>query len=328
MEFKIEAESKKINTENETDLVIKEILSGYPERISFSEDFSKELEKIRVKTEDMRNGKFEHKGQREIEYNRHGNNLFTRITKDSKEERLKVSLGEVLSGSEWGKEFYFNNSSFFEKNDGKKIYNKYVNSVAEREILNLLNRYIVENEVKKNEKKDLLKKKAYEQIGKREQEKSLDNMQTGVLAEKMVQSFLIQISTDNPSFNFEIVQANAYQDVDYKIDFIIKTTSLNDRGVKVESEEKLNKIQFTINNSIQKIAEKNKQMEKVKDVILVQMPEIKVRETFEKWRKSGEIISGPDKFFDIKTKEIILEKMLKGLVPNELLDKKIKNAIM
>ena len=55
-------------------------------------------------------------------------------------------------------------------------------------------------------------------------------------------------------------------------------------------------------------------MEKVKDVLLVKMPELNVRKTFEKWRSSGETITGPDKFFDEETKKIIKEKILENLV--------------
>jgi len=172
--------------------------------------------------------------------------------------------------------------------------------------------------------------KAYK--NSREQEgSSLENMRSGILAEKLIRSFLTRISIDNKDLEIEIGEVNIYQDIEYKIDFLIKSKHKN-TGVKVDTdeyeEEKIRKIQFTIDSSKKSEDLKMKQMENTEDVILIKMPELEVGKTIKKWKEDKNGTYGPDKYFDAETKKEILEKMLKGIASDEALDKIIKNAII
>ena len=335
---------KQINLEEKIDNTIKKVLSGYPEISFFNQDFTAGLDEIKRKIQETQTvisadefyekseKSFEYQEQIRVEYNRRENSLsipkFDFATND-----IKISKGEILSGLEWGKKFYLDPKTFNEKINGKEFYQQYLLALVEKATLSLLDKFILEREIAKNEKEDKMKAEAYVEI-KNKEEKSLDNMQMGVVAEKIIKSFLVRLSVDKPGFEFEIVHTNVYQDVDLKIDFIVKSKHVN-RGVKVglleEAEDiQENKIQLTINNNPEKLELKHKQLEeqlkKLNEVVLIELPKQEIEQAFHRWKEKGNKISTPDKYLSPEIQKIILEKMLDKITPE--LDKKIKNAII
>lgn len=324
--MKIEGKGDNFNVE--LDAVARNITAYYPEVSLLDGSFSESLENIKGKIIKIRHSGETTEVSQMIECNPYkSDTLFVRISNDHIESRKNVTKGEVISGMEWDKEFSLYKNEFMKHKSSQELYDKLVLSRAEKEIRDLLDIYILDREIKKNDQEDKMKMEAYIQIKNRNSAKSLDRMPLGVMAEKMVFSFLARVAADNPGLDFEVEHANVYQDVEQKIDFIVKTKNMiNNRGVRVEADEKITKIQFTINASKEGIDLKNKQMARFNDVVLIQMPELHVREAIKKWQASDEKVAGPDKYLDRESQKTILEKILKGLVTDEILEKAIKNA--
>jgi len=288
--------------EEKIDTAIESILSGYPETASLPEEFRTELGQLKEKINALKEGTYTQEGATPITYNEHTNTVYV------PGEKTKTSIGELASGMEWGKSFNVDKSAFQSKKIAREMYEAYVLAFVKHETLSLLDGYILEKEINYyKERQNISTQKAYEGIKETRDTNPLELKQAGVLAEKMVQSLLIRLSVDNPNIGFEIVNINAFQDVNLKIDFIIKIKSI-EKGVKVES---VKNIQFTIAKGGQKMDIKEDQMKKFKDVILVQMPELQVTETFNKWKSEKKITAGPDKLFDKATEQAIVTEILK-----------------
>ena len=61
--------------------------------------------------------------------------------------------------------------------------------------------------------------------------------QQGIIAEKMVKNFLKKLSMDTDA-DFEIIDADVYQDVEQKVDFIIHRKNKDkNKGAKVQESE-------------------------------------------------------------------------------------------
>jgi len=202
-------------------------------------------------------------------------------------------------------------------------------------VLDLLDKFIIEKEIEKNEHRDLFKKQAYLGIKER-QENNLENLPLGIIAEKTVKSFLARVSKDHPGLEFEILPTNAYQDVEMKVDILIVSKNKKQRGVKVGLQEEKDpeeivqrKIQFTINKDPNVLERKQKQLGVTGEVILIQMPGEEVRKAFAKWKENKhKEISNPDQYLDKEMQIDILKNMLKDFVKTEELENKINNAIL
>ena len=169
----------------------------------------------------------------------------------------------------------------------------------------------------------MLKSKAYEHIAERSGEKS---EQFGVEAEQIVIGVLERLAIDRPDLGFTISEANAFQDVQNKIDFIINTKQKK-RGVGVNREdvifeEKSIGIQFTTNpkksehKAEQILKAKNRGVE-VDDIVYVEIDSMVLHEAVREWGKAGKSIVGPWKFLPEGVRTQVLKNLFKGLLNEE-----------
>ncbi|MFA6099770.1 MAG: hypothetical protein WC750_02705 [Patescibacteria group bacterium] len=228
----------------------------------------------------------------------------------------EITLGELLTDGEWGLDYHLDPASV-----PRVIRKKYFIEQARREIMELLDRQIATNE-SQSESVHEFKKEAYIRMVSQENQD-----QTGVYAEKMVKCLLKKIAIDQ-DLDIEIIDADAYQDMELKIDFIIKR-KMAARGVNVETndEDRIG-IQFTSTDEPRIVEKKEHQIskakrqlrpeERIRDIALVSIPMREVKNMVRDWnrRKSP---GGPDKLWKTSTKAEIFSKVMRGfLTANEI----------
>lgn len=236
------------------------------------------------------------------------------ITKEEEE----CTIGELLTDLEWGINYYLDSAT--PRNIAKLYYLEH----AKKEISDLLDEQIIANEAGSTYN-DSFKKEAYQKIHDPEHQKA------GHIAEKMVRNFLKKITIDldgqDQLAEFEILKADAYQDVNSKIDFIIKRKT-RQRGVKIEASKNNLGIQFTTDQRPETIEHKGKQITKAKqhlkpgdmvdDIILVSLSMDNVLNKYYSWNQTKSA-GGPDKLWDVEEKKTIFHNLMNGiLTPEEI----------
>lgn len=268
---------------------------------------------------------------------------------ESDEGRSAVSLGEIMTDYEWGIEYQLDQQTV------PRITRKeYLVELARAEIRDYLDQQILIEEIEgatrfaalpnrqdesarggqndEDGQKIAARHKATAYRGYRE---SMEQQPEygGYAAEKMVRNFLKKISIDL-QVDFDIIPADAYEDVAQKIDFIIKRKRRN-RGVKVESPEEEDQqeeqsalgIQFTINTNVSVLHKKTRQVkrsvrqlsseDRVDDIVLVAMSVRNVGKVVRTWKSQGRASGGPDKLWSGEVKERILRGLLQGIVSED-----------
>ncbi|OGI88070.1 hypothetical protein A2995_01850 [Candidatus Nomurabacteria bacterium RIFCSPLOWO2_01_FULL_33_24] len=225
-------------------------------------------------------------------------------------EEKEITLGELVTDGDWGIKYYLGETI------PRIVKKEFLLAKAKREILLLLNDQIIINEL--SSPTDELKKKAYRGIESREE----NNLQPGIIAERMVKN-LIKKETIDKDIDFRIIEADVYQDVEEKIDFIIKRKNKN-RGVGVQASNVFG-IQFTINTNEKVLERKKRQIryakyqarqEGIGDIILVNIPINDVMKVYNEWQEKKSS-GGPDKLWKIETKKKIFKNVLKGILSEE-----------
>ncbi|MDQ3076354.1 MAG: hypothetical protein M3Q34_04490 [bacterium] len=238
--------------EQDLNLIVKNILSGYPEINELGRKFPQFLEEIgksKQLLKAIKKGNFEGKeNYTEVKYMKDNGDLYTFKNKQVGE---KISIGHIVSGNEWNKKYFLNHDSF--KEFGQlDVYNQYIKAFIESEVLAIINKYILEYEI--NKKGQHTKRvEAYEGI-KKTKNTRFEDLPLGPKAEKIVSAFLTRLSLDNPDFEFEVVSTNAHQDVVFKIDLVLKFKR-GYKGVKTTNTdiEETVKIQLTMETSKEKL---------------------------------------------------------------------------
>jgi len=237
----------------------------------------------------------------------------------SGEKEMAITFGEVLTDLDWEIEYQFDPASV--PRDFRK---QYLVEQAKHKLKKLLDRQITRHE-KDSKKIDELRRKAYTGLF----EEQRDNRETkGHLAEKMVRNFLKKIAIDL-NLSLEVFEADVHQDVEDKIDFVLRRRSY-DRGVKVEEGEVKQDlgIQFTIDMRIDTEFRKRKQLERAKrlgselnldDLVLVRIDlndlVIPAIRDWEKEKPPG----GPDRFLPSAIKRKIFFELLANIfTPKEI----------
>lgn len=227
-----------------------------------------------------------------------------------------ITRGELLTDHEWGMEYTFDHS--VDIHDIRSYYWSRLKS----DLREKLDRQIIASEVA-NQRGDTFKQHAYQEIGK-----SIENgnEQQGVIAEKMVRNFLKKIAIDHNA-DFEIIEANAYQDVEQKVDFIIHRKS-NDklRGAQVKESEHATDIgvQFTINTD--KTDFKEKQISKSKrrakdfeDIVLVTLPANDASVLYKRW-SHNKTSGGPEKLWNKQVQEAVFRGVMTKVYSEDEID--------
>jgi hypothetical protein len=226
-------------------------------------------------------------------------------------EAVTLSKGEVMSASEWG--FWWKFDDSVSQADQIAIMSKQVRNV----VASAYDKQLIEfGSV--DTLSDDRKRETYRAI----KEKNLDlkTMPPGIMAEKMITSFLIKEMYDNPDLSFTIKSVDVYEDVEHKIDFILELKDVV-RGVKVGEPHHSVGIQFTINPGATE--KKEKQLERVRkvslhetevdEIMLITIPLDDVVAKYETWAsaKKGQVDPrGPDNLWSDETKKKIIEVLL------------------
>lgn len=231
-------------------------------------------------------------------------------------KKSSITLGDMLTDHEWDVEYSFDDSV-----DVHTIREYYLEQLKS-DLREKLDQQIITSETHFT-RGDTFKQNAYKEIGKRMEQGS---EQQGVIAEKMVKNFLKKLAIDFGT-DFEIVEANAFQDVEQKVDFIIHRKSLDRaRGAQVTESNELADIgiQFTINDA--KTSYKEKQIEKSKsrakdfqDIVLVTLPAHDASMLYKKWSHQ-KTPGGPEKLWESSTKEAIFRGVMNKVLSQEEID--------
>lgn len=238
----------------------------------------------------------------------------------------EVSLGDIVSSRRWGVDISLP-KELENSGDGKKVRKLMLELKAKDLLCQKLNKKLATGLSEKTEKQDALLSRAYSKIAERSNsENQKESKQTGVFAEQIIIGVLEGLSINHPSLGFAVMESNAYQDVQDKIDFIISTKQKK-RGVgvnreEIDQEDKTIGIQLTTNMGAGE--HKNDQIAKAKargvevdDIIYVEIKKDLLEKAIRQWESSGKKISGPWAYLpeDIKTKTIA--NLLGGVLDEE-----------
>ncbi len=248
-----------------------------------------------------------------------------------------ITLGEIMTDGEWGREYALDPKSV-----PKRIRKQYIVERTKRNLSRALDKQIALEE-QENAQLDDKKRDTYRRIL---EETRYGVERTGLIAEKMVQNFLRKLTYDL-GFDFEILSADVFQDVEQKVDFVIKRKRKT-RGVKVQPEASALAVgvQFTTQVNPEVLKSKRAQIRRVKDrlpftdeetyeeseedevadIILVSIPLHDLRKIFLDWQRAGAPSGGPDKLWDLSTKHQIFKSTLRGIFTPAEIDERWKKV--
>lgn len=238
------------------------------------------------------------------------------------EDEKGISIGNIIGSRRWGINISLpeNLENF---GDGKKVRKLMYDSKLNDHLYQELNKTLANNLSMATKKTDALTSLAYNKIAERS---GLESKQIGVFAEQVVIGVLEGISIDHPDLGFSVIESNAHQDVQDKIDFIILTKHKK-RGAGINREDSLVEeksigIQFTTNPTA--FEHKNDQIEKSKnrgvsvdDIIYVEIKKELLQEATKKWESSGKKISGPWEYLPAETRIKTINRLFGGLLEEE-----------
>jgi hypothetical protein len=227
----------------------------------------------------------------------------------------KVTPGEVLTDGIWGVEYDFG------RDVPRGLRKRYLIEKAKRSIGKYLD-YQLGVDQRKSRQSDPRLRGGYSGLLK-----SRERMETeGHLAERIVYSFLKKVSLDH-GFPFAIEAANVYEDIELKIDFILKVKN-KQRGLAVEGDDDVRTvgIQFTIGRGSKekKIVQVGEAKPRAKemgidDIVIVRLQLKELHRMFAAW-SVNKPPGGPDGYWDDQTKVEILKGVLQGLFEKEEID--------
>jgi hypothetical protein len=276
--------------------------------------FKKFLEKTRDGAGGFKHGVMERGDIKTIGTISHVDGVFQMT--DTTGNKAEVTLGEIMTDSEWDNHYTFDDSVNI--HDIRQYYLGQLKS----ELRDQLDRQIIISETS-NTRGDTFKQNAYRAIGERLENGS---EQGGVIAEKMVKNFLKKLAIDADA-DFEIVDADAHQDVDQKIDFIIhRKAGEKNRGARVEQSDARDiGIQFTMNTS--KTSHKEHQIQNAKkhlgndidDIVLVTLPIEQASHLYKKW-SDHKTPGGPEKSWSTDVQETIFRGVMQNVLSQDEID--------
>lgn len=231
--------------------------------------------------------------------------------------QIDLTLGQLMTDAEWGMAYDVNDASIH-----RNTKKHYVIERTKQQLQDLLDAQIFAVESKRGST-HLNLHRAYEHA---REDRESTHMQMGIIAERMVRTYLQQLAWDYPELGFTVDRADAQQDVEKKIDFIIHRRSRS-RGVNVEAVDgpKDAGIQFTTRQDVEGLEHKQEQIARAKhyvrevdDVVLVSLPMEKFSGAYLAWR-SKQTPGGPERYWNQQTKDEIFENVMKGfLTPEEV----------
>lgn len=230
-----------------------------------------------------------------------------------------ITLGEIMTGASWGIDFILDPQSV-----PRDVRKRFIVERAKQRIQDLLDQQIIAEESTSKLTHEW-KQGAYLAI-KENKEQGFDQRRAGLLAEKMVKNLLLTTMHDFP-VDYSISEADVYQDVEQKIDFIVRVNT-QQRGVGIEKDARkaeVKGIQFTIQSSQEALHKKEVQIERarrqlgegINDVVLVHIPLNHVSNMYEEWLRLKRPAGGPEKLWSGQTKERIFRGIMQGILSPE-----------
>ncbi len=232
-------------------------------------------------------------------------------------QELPVTKGEIMTDMNWGIKYRLDDSV------ERKLRKQYLVESAKSELGELLDRQITLDEVGSARTNEWLT----DAFVKRE---ASTGYETGFLAEKMVKCFLTKLTYDH-DVDFNVLDADAFDDVVRKVDFIV-TRRKWERGVGVEESDETERVgvQFTTNTDPEMQRRKAAQVEQanarlredddIRDVVLVTMPTPSVRDVYNEWRENPQP-GGPDKLWSDDIREQVFSGVMQQILsPQEIVD--------
>ncbi|MBP6904667.1 MAG: hypothetical protein KBB91_01255 [Candidatus Pacebacteria bacterium] len=261
----------------------------------------------------------------EVSYNKYKKSFFIGDT--------PVTAGQILASRHLGATVTLP-ETLESSLDGKKLRRTYTKAHLDDFIFDELNRELATALAKEVASKDVLKATAYRAIAERSGEGKEHNEQLGVLAEKIVHGVAEMIALDRPDLGITVHTANAYQDVEEKIDFIVATKQKR-RGAGIEAmdlplEEKHVGIQFTINTAKEsfkkdQIAKAKERGIDVDDIVYVALDSTLLRNALHAWERAGKPIAGPWAHIPKETKEKAIIALFDTVLTEEQVASLIKH---
>lgn len=245
-------------------------------------------------------------------------------------ENNKISLGEIVSSQRLGVNFSLQ-KSILETGEGKRL----AKILKEKKITSIItekySKDLAKNLKEEFKSKDLLKSKAYkeinERIGKRQE-------QFGVQAEQIFIGLLESLSLDREDLAFKVYEANPWQDVENKIDFILERKNKK-RGIGVEESEKeeLKTIGVQFTTALSKREHKLDQIQKAKnkikdidDIVYVEIDSMVLRKAISEAEKTNNKFINPVKFLPEKIKNQLLKNLFTGILNEKEIESLNKNV--
>ena len=268
-----------------------------------------------------------------VEYDSHTKEFWI---KKGEEIEKRISVGNIVSSQRWGADLFLPKElDNFTKTADIKNIEKIKNLVLESQIRNRLvgslNKELAKKIAENMKHKDAFKAVAYESIAERYDVK---NEQLGVMAEQVIMGVLEGMAIDRPDLGFSVLEANAYQDVQNKIDFIISTKQKR-RGVGIDRnevtfEEKSIGIQFTTNTTkaehkAEQIIKAKKRGVEVDDIIYVELDSRILSPAVKRWEDAGKPVAGPWKFLPPEIRIQVVTNLFKGILSEEQIKSLLKN---
>jgi len=245
-------------------------------------------------------------------------------------ENNKISLGEIVSSQRLGVNFSLQ-KSILETGEGKRL----AKILKEKRVTGIItekySKDLAKNLKEEFKSKDLLKSKAYkeinERIGKRQE-------QFGVQAEQIFIGLLESLSLDREDLAFKVYEANPWQDVENKIDFILERKNKK-RGIGVEESEKeeLKTIGVQFTTALSKREHKLDQIQKAKnkikdidDIVYVEIDSMVLRKAISEAEKTNNKFINPVKFLPEKIKNQLLKNLFTGILNEKEIESLNKNV--
>lgn len=253
------------------------------------------------------------------------------IYEDDKGQSWGATFGEIMTDMEWGVSYHLDKDSV-----PLHLMKQYILEKTKKKLADLLDRQIMFNEVESTTT-HWMKREAYLSIYNRK-ESGESKERWGFVSEIIVKNFLKKMSTDF-DLPFTIKDADVYQDVEQKIDFIIHREKRS-RGVGVKSDEEAKDvgIQFTVNDSARSHKEEQikrslfqlkRKKSQVQDIALVVFPLDMAMNLKYQWEEvAGRPAGGPDRYLDRDTAYYLFSSLLHDVFePDEIIEywDKVKN---
>ena len=231
---------------------------------------------------------------------------------------IPITRGELLTDILWGAEYRL------ESDVSRELRREFATVLADKEISSLLDQQIALSESEKKYNEGTGRDLAYRKILEASASEMPEALTSGIIAEKMVEGFFRKMMIDH-HLPFTIEFGTAYDDVEYKVDFIIHAE--HSIGAKVEESSTENiGIQFTTETREAMLKNKKRQVklanfnlhlqtdkkgDDITDIVLVTLPLSGTKTLYGKWRtEKRPAPGGPDKLWDNETKKLILRGVL------------------